>query len=162
MPAMAADGSTGTPTTPNTSTSTIKKDQLGSITIYKRALDSGESKGADGNGETMTAPGTALKDTGFTLYRVKDTEALLDYYNGLSTGAAAEVTVDSCFKDKTSYTKENLRTEISQAKVENEKFTDENGMAKFDGLKVGMYLVIETQAPQAVTCLLYTSPSPRD
>lgn len=151
MPAMAADGSTGTPTTPNTSTSTIKKDQLGSITIYKRALDSGESKGADGNGETMTAPGTALKDTGFTLYRVKDTEALLDYYNGLSTGAAAEVTVDSCFKDKTSYTKENLRTEISQAKVENEKFTDENGMAKFDGLKVGMYLVIETQAPQAVT-----------
>lgn len=151
MPAMAADGSTGTPTTPNTSTSTIKKDQLGSITIYKRALDSGESKGADGNGETMTAPGTALKDTGFTLYRVKDTEALLDYYNGLSTGAAAEVTVDSCFKDKTSYTKENLRTEISQAKVENEKFTDENGMAKFDGLKVGMYLVIETKTPQAVT-----------
>lgn len=151
MPAMAVDGGAATGTTPNTSTSTIKKDQLGSITIYKRALDSGESKGADGNGETMTAPGTALKDTGFTLYRVKDTEALLDYYNGLSTGAAAEVTVDSCFKDKTSYTKENLRTEISQAKVENEKFTDENGMAKFDGLKVGMYLVIETQAPQAVT-----------
>lgn len=151
MPAMAADGSTGTPTTPNTSTSTIKKDQLGSITIYKRALDSGESKGADGNGETMTAPGTALKDTGFTLYRVKDTEALLDYYNGLSTGAAAEVTVDSCFKDKTSYTKENLRTEISQAKVENEKFTDENGMAAFTKLPVGMYLVIETKTPQAVT-----------
>ena len=148
MPAMAADGSTAMP--PKTSTSTIDKGQLGSITIYKRALD-GETPGDPGKGEAMEAPGTALKDTGFTLYRVKDTEALLDYYNGLSTGAAAEVTVDSCFKDKTSYTKENLRTEISQAKVENEKFTDENGMAKFDGLKVGMYLVIETQAPQAVT-----------
>lgn len=147
MPAMAADGTT---TTPNTSTSTINTKQTGSITIYKRALD-GETPGDPGKGEAMEAPGTALKDTGFTLYRVKDTEALLDYYNGLSTGAAAEVTVDSCFKDKTSYTKENLRTEISQAKVENEKFTDENGMAKFDGLKVGMYLVIETQAPQAVT-----------
>lgn len=148
MPAMAADGTT---TTPNTST--INKGQLGSITIYKRALDSGVTPGDAGDGEAMTGKpqGTALKDTGFTIYRVKDTEALLDYYNGLSTGAAAEVTVDSCFKDKTSYTKENLRTEISQAKVENEKFTDENGMAKFDGLKVGMYLVIETQAPQAVT-----------
>ena len=147
MPAMAADGSTAAGT-PNTST--IDKGQTGSITIYKRALD-GETPGDPGKGEAMEAPGTALKDTGFTLYRVKDTEALLDYYNGLSTGAAAEVTVDSCFKDKTSYTKENLRTEISQAKVENEKFTDESGMAKFDGLKVGMYLVIETQAPQAVT-----------
>lgn len=147
MPAMAADGSTAAGT-PNTST--IDKGQTGSITIYKRALD-GETPGDPGKSEAMEAPGTALKDTGFTLYRVKDTEALLDYYNGLSTGAAAEVTVDSCFKDKTSYTKENLRTEISQAKVENEKFTDENGMAKFDGLKVGMYLVIETQAPQAVT-----------
>lgn len=147
MPAMAADGSTAAGT-PNTST--IDKGQTGSITIYKRALD-GETPGDPGKGEAMEAPGTALKDTGFTLYRVKDTEALLDYYNGLSTGAAAEVTVDSCFKDKTSYTKENLRTEISQAKVENEKFTDENGMAKFNGLKVGMYLVIETQAPQAVT-----------
>lgn len=147
MPAMAADGSTAAGT-PNTST--IDKGQTGSITIYKRALD-GETPGDPGKGEAMEAPGTALKDTGFTLYRVKDTEALLDYYNGLSTGAAAEVTVDSCFKDKTSYTKENLRTEISQAKVENEKFTDENGMAKFDGLKVGMYLVIETKTPQAVT-----------
>ncbi len=148
MPAMAADSAAAT--MPKTSTSTIDKNQKGSITIYKRALD-GETPGDPGKGEAMEAPGTALKDTGFTLYRVKDTEALLDYYNGLSTGAAAEVTVDSCFKDKTSYTKENLRTEISQAKVENEKFTDENGMAKFDGLKVGMYLVIETQAPQAVT-----------
>lgn len=152
MPAMAAEGATDDTTPPKTSTSTIDTQKEGSITIYKRALD-GENHGAAGDGETMEAeaPGTALKDTGFTLYRVKDTEALLDYYNGLSTGAAAEVTVDSCFKDKTSYTKENLRTEISQAKVENEKFTDENGMAKFDGLKVGMYLVIETQAPQAVT-----------
>ena len=147
MPAMAADD---TPAAGTPNTSTIDKGQTGSITIYKRALD-GETPGDPGKGEAMEAPGTALKDTGFTLYRVKDTEALLDYYNGLSTGAAAEVTVDSCFKDKTSYTKENLRTEISQAKVENEKFTDENGMAKFDGLKVGMYLVIETQAPQAVT-----------
>lgn len=150
MPAMAADGSTGTPTTPNTSTSTIKKDQLGSITIYKRALDSGESKGADGNGETMTAPGTALKDTGFTLYRVMDTEALLAYYNGLSTGAEPEITVESCFKDKTSYTKENLKDTIHLAREE--EFTNEaEGKVVFNELPVGLYLVIETTSPAAVT-----------
>ena len=61
MPAMAADGTT---TTPNTSTSTINTKQTGSITIYKRALDSAQTKGTAGDGETMTAPqGTALKDT---------------------------------------------------------------------------------------------------
>lgn len=146
MPAMAADGSTAAGT-PNTST--IDKGQTGSITIYKRALD-GETPGDPGKGEAMEAPGTALKDTGFTLYRVKDTEALLDYYNGLSTGAAAEVTVDSCFKDKTSYTKENLKDTIHLAREE--EFTNEaEGKVVFNELPVGLYLVIETTSPAAVT-----------
>ena len=43
MPAMAADDTPAT--TPKTSTSTIDKGQLGSITIYKRAMDSGEKEG---------------------------------------------------------------------------------------------------------------------
>lgn len=151
MPAMAADGSTGTPTTPNTSTSTIKKDQLGSITIYKRALDSGESKGADGNGETMTAPGTALKDTGFTLYQVMTTTQLVDYYDGLSTGAAAEVTVGSCFENNT-HTADNLTETIKKNQKGTEQFTDASeGKVVFNNLPVGLYLVIETTSPAAVT-----------
>lgn len=151
MPAMAADGSTGTPTTPNTSTSTIKKDQLGSITIYKRALDSGESKGADGNGETMTAPGTALKDTGFTLYQVMTTTQLVDYYDGLSTGAAAEVTVGSCFENNT-HTADNLTETIKKNQKGTEQFTDASeGKVVFNELPVGLYLVIETTSPAAVT-----------
>lgn len=146
MPAMAADGSTAAGT-PNTST--IDKGQTGSITIYKRALD-GETPGDPGKGEAMEAPGTALKDTGFTLYRVKDTEALLDYYNGLSTGAEPEITVESCFKDKTSYTKENLKDTIHLAREE--EFTNEaEGKVVFNELPVGLYLVIETTSPAAVT-----------
>ena len=147
MPAMAVEG------TPATSTSTIDTNQTGSITIYKRAVEHENEKGADGDGETMTTTpqGTALKDTGFTIYQVMNTTQLVDYYNGLSTGAEPEITVESCFKDKTSYTKENLKQEISKDKVENEKLTNENGMVKFSGLKVGMYLVIETKTPQAVT-----------
>lgn len=146
MPAMAADGTTTT--TPKTSTSTINIGQKGSITIYKRALDSGVTPGADGNGETMTAPGTALKDTGFTLYQVMNTEALLAYYNDNPTGKQVEV--KDYFKNyDTDKTAEGLRSGIDAYRPE--VFTDKDGMAKFDGLDVGMYLVIETQAPQAVT-----------
>ena len=149
MPAMAADGTATT--TPKTSTSTIDTQKEGSITIYKRALD-GENHGAAGDGETMEAeaPGTALKDTGFTLYQVMDTEALLAYYNGLSTGAEPEITVESCFKDKTSYTKENLKDTIHLAREE--EFTNEaEGKVVFNELPVGLYLVIETTSPAAVT-----------
>ena len=149
MPAMAEDGSTTTARTPKTSTSTIDIGQKGSITIYKRALD-GTVSGTAGDGETMTAPGTALKDTGFTLYQVMNTEALLAYYNGLSTGAEPEITVESCFKDKTSYTKENLKDTIHLAREE--EFTNEaEGKVVFNELPVGLYLVIETTSPAAVT-----------
>lgn len=149
MPAMAEDGSTTTAGTPKTSTSTIDIGQKGSITIYKRALD-GTVSGTAGDGETMTAPGTALKDTGFTLYQVMNTEALLAYYNGLSTGAEPEITVESCFKDKTSYTKENLKDTIHLAREE--AFTNEaEGKVVFNELPVGLYLVIETTSPAAVT-----------
>lgn len=149
MPAMAEDGSTTTAETPKTSTSTIDIGQKGSITIYKRALD-GTVSGTAGDGETMTAPGTALKDTGFTLYQVMNTEALLAYYNGLSTGAEPEITVESCFKDKTSYTKENLKDTIHLAREE--EFTNEaEGKVVFNELPVGLYLVIETTSPAAVT-----------
>lgn len=151
MPAMAADGSTGTPTTPNTSTSTIKKDQLGSITIYKRALEKKSDEGTDGDGETMTAPGTALKDTGFTLYQVMTTTQLVDYYDGLSTGAAAEVTVGSCFENNT-HTADNLTETIKKNQKGTEQFTDASeGKVVFNNLPVGLYLVIETTSPAAVT-----------
>lgn len=79
-----------------------------------------------------------------------DTEALLAYYNGLSTGAEPEITVESCFKDKTSYTKENLKDTIHLAREE--EFTNEaEGKVVFNELPVGLYLVIETTSPAAVT-----------
>lgn len=147
MPAMAADGAT---TTPNTSTSTINTKQTGSITIYKRALDSAQTKGTAGDGETMTAPqGTALKDTGFTLYRVMDTDALLAYYNDNPTDKQVEV--EDYFTD---YTKDKTAAGLKEkykTPYREQVFTNAQGVAQFTELDVGMYLVIETQAPQAVT-----------
>lgn len=90
MPAMAADSAAAA--MPKTSTSTIDKNQKGSITIYKRALDSSGNAGTAGDGETMASPqGAALKDTGFTLYRVMNTETLLAYYNDNTTADQVDV-----------------------------------------------------------------------
>lgn len=145
MPAMAADGTT---TTPNTST--INKGQLGSITIYKRALDSGVTPGDAGDGEAMTGKpqGTALKDTGFTIYQVMDADALVAYYNNTTT---KQVDVKDYFdKYDQDNTAEGLKPEYKKNSKPQE-LTNEQGVAKFSGLDVGMYLVIETKTPQAVT-----------
>lgn len=148
MPAMAADSAAAT--MPKTSTSTIDKNQKGSITIYKRALDSSGNAGTAGDGETMADPqGTALKDTGFTLYRVMDTNTLLAYYNDNTT--ADQVDVKDYFTNYAeNKTAAGLKTAYATA-YKSEVLTDENGKATFTKLPVGMYLVIETKTPQAVT-----------
>lgn len=149
MPAMAADGSTaaGTP-----KTSTIDTTKKGSITIYKRA-ESGTPSTTAGTGEKVESPnGEPLPNAGFSIYTVLGTDELVAYYNGLSTGAATEVTVDSCFNNATSRTEGNLKSNISAAKFGEEKFTDAGeGKVVFDELPVGLYLVIETTSPAAVT-----------
>lgn len=148
MPAMAADSAAAT--MPKTSTSTIDKNQKGSITIYKRALDSSGNAGTAGDGETMADPqGTALKDTGFTLYRVMDTNTLLAYYNDNTT--ADQVDVKDYFTNYAeNKTAAGLKTAYATA-YKSEVRTDENGKATFTELPVGMYLVIETKTPQTVT-----------
>lgn len=148
MPAMAADSAAAT--MPKTSTSTIDKNQEGSITIYKRALDSSGNAGTAGDGETMASPqGAALKDTGFTLYRVMNTETLLAYYNDNTT--ADQIDVKDYFTNYAeNKTAAGLKTAYATA-YKSEVRTDENGKATFTKLPVGMYLVIETKTPQAVT-----------
>lgn len=149
MPAMA-EGATTAGAMPKTSTSTIDKNQKGSITIYKRALDSSGNAGTAGDGETMVSPqGAALKDTGFTLYQVMDTNTLLAYYNDNTT--ADQVDVKDYFTNYAeNKTAAGLKTAYATA-YKSEVRTDENGKATFTGLPVGMYLVIETKTPQAVT-----------
>ena len=148
MPAMAAEGATEgtTPTKPTTRTSTIDTKQTGSITIYKRALDSTQTPGDPSNGETMTAPGTALKDTGFTIYQVMDTDDLVAYYNNTTT---KQVEVADYFTD---YKNNKTAAGLKNKTVYREQVTtNADGKAVFTELPVGMYLVIETQTPQAVT-----------
>lgn len=158
LPAAAAEGDASATTTKYT-TSTINMSKKGSITIYKRSKTTTLPTEPAGKGETTTPDGDPLENVGFTVYKVLDAGKLVEYYNGLSTETVKEITVASCFKDgtaATAYTKENLKTEIAEAAVKDinnktELFTNDQGVVKFDNLEVGLYLVIETTLPQAVT-----------
>lgn len=157
MPAAAADV---------TSTSTIDTSLKGSITIYKYAQtkdQEGTSK-TNGNGEVITDPntiqGTLLPDADFTLYRVKNADELVAYYNGLQDASAKEFTVSNCFKDGATQVAENLKPEYTNASAKNDdkehgvvdtETTDKDGVAVFKQLPVGLYLVIETRKPDSVT-----------
>lgn len=145
MPAMAADSAA----TVKTSTGTIDTTQKGSITIYKRAESSTHSTTV-GTGEKVgTANGEALPNAGFTLYQVMDTNSLLAYYNDNTTDD--QVDVKNYFTDyNTDKTADGLKATYATV-YRPQVLTDENGKATFTGLDVGMYLVIETKTPQAVT-----------
>lgn len=158
LPAAAADGDANA-TTPKYTTSTINKSKTGSITIYKRSMTTTLPTEPAGKGETTNPEGDPLENVGFTVYKVLDAGKLVEYYNGLSTETVKEITVASCFKEgtaATAYTKENLKPEIAKAAVKDsntktELFTNDQGVVKFDNLEVGLYLVMETTLPQAVT-----------
>lgn len=159
LPAAAADGDASTTATKYT-TSTINKSKKGSITIYKRAELTDPTDRPKSTGEEIQSPsGDPLENAGFTVYKVLNADKLVEYYNGLPTETVKEITVASCFNDgtaATAYTKENLKPEIANAAVKDsnnktELFTNDQGVVKFDNLKVGLYLVMETTLPQAVT-----------
>lgn len=158
MPAMAAEGGETPTTTPTTTESVINPNQTGSITIYKY-LQTTEVRGEVGTGEEQNVKTddvtSALPGAGFTVYRVMNTQDLVNYYNGNS--AEAQPKVEDYFEKNDdgetvkSYTKKDLIankvTEIEEGK---EQFTDSTGKVTFKPLPVGLYLVIETTPPESV------------
>lgn len=153
----AADGEGAGTTPPKYTTSTINKSKTGSITIYKRSMTETIPTEPAGKGETVINPsGEALENVGFTIYKVMDAEELVKYYDGITPGDA--VKYQTYFKENTTeFTAENLTHEVQDKEVKEtgkpsgEKKTDKNGKVEFTGLNVGLYLVIETTLPQAVT-----------
>ena len=150
----AADGE-GTTTTPKYTTSTINKSKTGSITIYKRSMTTTLPTEAAGKGETTIPDGEPLENVGFTIYQVMDADELVKYYDGITEGNA--VTYKDYFNSTTEFTASTLQEDVKSKEVKDpnkesgEKKTNENGKVEFTGLHVGLYLVIETTLPQAVT-----------
>lgn len=151
----AADGEGAGTTPPKYTTSTINKSKTGSITIYKRSMTTTLPTEPAGKGETTTPDGDPLENVGFTIYQVMDADELVKYYDGITEGNA--VTYKDYFDSTTEFTASTLKSDVKSKEVKDqdeesgEKKTDVYGKVEFTGLHVGLYLVIETTLPQAVT-----------
>ncbi len=158
LPAAADDADT---TTTAPSTSTIDTGKKGSITIHKYLMEHIESAKDPNNGEaidtadkTVFPEGTkAASGAEFTIYQVMSKDDLIKYYNGElekyknSTPAYTDFVEknneDETYKIKNDVTV-NGSTGISMT-------TDTAGVAEFKKLELGLYVVIETKTPPAVT-----------
>ena len=141
MPAMAA--SEGPATLPD-----VWTQDKGSITIHKYEYN-GEVK-PDGTGEKsdadkLPAGAKPLKGATFSIYQVANRDNLRDYYNG--TNDKGKITVDKCLNEAG----DAINPELGFDEPDATATTDENGIAKFSNLDLGMYVVIETGTPDKVT-----------
>lgn len=130
--------------TSTTTPATIDTTKTGSITIHKYEYN--ESGGEAGTGETtdvnkVPRDAKALEGAGFTIYKVADIDDLAKYYNANPESLPS---VDDYLTDG----------EINASKVletKSEVKTDNAGIAKFDKLALGFYVVVETTTPDKVT-----------
>ena len=147
LPAAAAEDAGATTTAP--STSTIDTGKKGSITIHKYLVEGDVTTGSSNYGEKLTDEPAyeAAKDVGFSIYQVMTAEELVAYYNGKDNTEpkASDYKIDAA--DKTKVTKDSKEYKRSRG----EQKTDATGVTTFDQLEVGLYLVVETTKPAAVT-----------
>lgn len=148
LPAAAADVADTTTTAP--STSTIDTGKKGSITIHKYLMEGDLPTEGSNYGEKLTEAPTAeaAKDVGFSIYQVMTAEELVAYYNGKDNTEpkASDYTINETDKTKVT-TKDGKEYKRSR----DEQKTDETGVTTFNNLELGLYLVVETTKPAAVT-----------
>lgn len=159
LPAAAADVADTTTTAP--STSTIDTGKKGSITIHKYLMENIKGTKAPNNGEAINTTDKTVFPEGakaasgaqFTIYQVMSKDDLIKYYNGElekyknSTPAYTEF-VEENPADGTYKIKAGVTVNGSAGTSET---TNTDGVAKFEKLELGLYVVIETKTPPAVT-----------
>ena len=159
MPAMADDGDGTTTATP---ANPVWSQDYGSITIHKYEWNeetenkkhaTGEEDASQlpsiGEGENKKEP-TPLKDATFAVYKIKDDQWLKEYYDGdpAKKNIGNLEWSDYAVKDGNAY--KLIDGLDPKPELINTKTTDKNGLAKFENLELGLYLVIETKAPDSV------------
>lgn len=139
MPAMAEDGSTTTGTTSKTATA-IDWKKTGSLTIHKYETDTAPT-GVHDNGESTTS-GKPLNGVTFTLYKVENDTWLKSYYQGNSPDNVPKV--EDYYRNGALV---DSSTQVAKTVVTG---TAGDGTAVADNLELGLYLVVETDMPDAV------------
>ena len=145
MPAMAADNGETPATTPPQD---VWTQDTGSITIHKYEYNGQvkpNSTGEENDVDKLPEGATALKGATFSIYQVMDRAALRNYYDG--TDGQTKVTVDTYLNE----TEDAIKPDQSYSKVFATDTTNENGIASFTELPLGLYVVVETGTPDKVT-----------
>lgn len=128
---------------PTTTPSTIDTTKQGSITIHKYEYNGDEKIKGTGSEKDQAPNGAkALEDVGFTIYKVADENDLKKYY---STDPTELPSVEDYTEDG------KIKTEYAKGKVGKEITTGKDGIAKFEHLDLGFYVVVETKTPDKVT-----------
>ena len=123
--------------------STIDITKEGSITIHKYEYNGdGGTTGTGSEKDTVPEGTKALEGAGFTIYKVADVNDLTNYYSTNPTDLPSVGTYTEGGKIKAAY---------ADKIVGNEVKTDSNGIAKFEKLELGFYVVVETTTPDKVT-----------
>ncbi|MBV7294456.1 SpaH/EbpB family LPXTG-anchored major pilin [Corynebacterium sp. TAE3-ERU12] len=126
-PMAVAQGPTPTAQAP---ASAINFDAETSLTVHKQQLENGANASGTHTGEEMTGvPGETLAGATFRVTKVNQ-----PYSNNAEVQAATKLTVEQA-KQKLAGDGESITT-------------NEQGVAEFTGLDVGVYLVEETAAPE--------------
>lgn len=120
----------------------------GSITIHKYTDEAGKGDPATGKEDASQVPtgAVAIKDVGFTIYQVADATKLADYYS--STPESLPAVSQYCTGSGKNV---QLKPDVANEKYGDEVKTDASGVAKFENLPLGLYLVVETTSPAIVT-----------
>lgn len=143
LPATAEGGSD----TPAVSVSDNWTQTTGKIVIHKYEYNGKQTIKGTGE-ETKNLPTDdndmkPLEGAGFTAYQVMDRKELADYYDGLGK-SEDKVDVGKYLSDG-KINDSLVKKTISEVK------TDNAGIATFDGLDLGLYVIVETTTPDKVT-----------
>lgn len=126
-----------------TTPSTIDTTKQGSITIHKYEYNGDEKIKGTGSEKDQAPNGAkALEGVGFTIYKVADVNDLEKYY---STNPTELPSVENYTEDG------KIKTEYAKGQVGKEILTGKDGIAKFEHLDLGFYVVVETKTPDKVT-----------
>lgn len=157
MPAMAADGTTAAGTPLADGMPVWDTTQKGSITIHKFEYNpsSGATsqQGTGAEGEAAPPGAKPLGGVTFEIYKVQNEEWLKAYYGG----QAAATGQDFSNIDASNYYSTNSTTgaiTVNGSKIDTVTTATSGtdiGVAKKDGLALGLYLVVETSFPDKVT-----------
>lgn len=140
MPAMAADGA---------ATTDVWTQNSGSITIHKYEYNGNDAKESTGeNTDEKNVPtdtARPLEGATFSIYQVMNRTQLQAYYDGLSNATSVKV------EDYLNDTGDAIKADESYSTALKTQTTDANGLATFDHLALGLYVVVETATPDKVT-----------